>query len=203
MMRWGLIPSWSKVRPAKPYINAKGETVATLSSFRAAFKVRRCLVPCSGFYEWQKQPGGKKQPYWIGMKDGSPFSLAGIWEAWTDPETGEIIETFAIITTEPNEIMEPLHDRMPVIIAPADYDAWLTVEADKAQDLLGPYPADLMKAYPVSTSPRNNSPDLIQPMEPERDLLGKGARYSLGLGGGVEILGLARECVVRAARCDR
>jgi putative SOS response-associated peptidase YedK len=174
MMRWGFIPSWTKEpwqRPSK----ARADTVATAKLFRNAFQMRRCLVPSSGFYEWQKQPGGKKQPYWIGMKDESPFSFAGIWEAWTDPKTGEIIETFCVITTEPNEVTAPIHDRMPVVIAPADYDAWLTVEANKAQDLLRPYPAELMKAHPVSTkvnSPRNSSPDLIEPMEPDGDLFG-------------------------------
>jgi putative SOS response-associated peptidase YedK len=130
-------------------------------------------VPTNGFYEWQKLPGGKKQPYWIGMKDRSPFSFAGIWEAWTDPKTGEIIETFCIITTEPNDVTAPIHDRMPVIIAPKDYDAWLTVDAELAKEMLHPYPAEEMVAYPVSTkvnSPRNNSPDLINPFEPPKEL---------------------------------
>jgi putative SOS response-associated peptidase YedK len=166
MMRWGFIPAWSKTKPAVTPINVRGETVASSGMFRSAFKVRRCLVPASGFYEWRKQPGRGKQPYWVGMTDGGPFSMAGIWERWHG-ESGEAVNSFALITTEPNELAGAIHDRMPVIIAPTDYEAWLTVEARDAQNLIRPYPAAAMKAYPISTrvnSPNNNDPSIIEPL---------------------------------------
>jgi len=167
MRRWGLIPSWAN-DPKIGYkmINARAETVATAPSFRAAFKKRRCLVPASGFYEWKKLEDGSKQPYLIGMRDGAPFSFAGLWERW---EKGEApVETFTIITGEPNSLVADLHNRMPVILDPDDCDTWLTA-ADTAilQAMLQPFPAQLMQAYPVSTkvnSPKNDTPDLIAPL---------------------------------------
>lgn len=155
LLRWGLVPSWAK-DPAigNKLINARAETVAEKPSFRAAFKARRCLVPVDGFYEW-KRAGGAKQPYRITMADGSPFALAGLWERWTkEPEP---LETFTIITTTANSLMAAIHDRMPVIIDPADYDAWLeSPDTTIPTALLQPYPANRMSAYPVSS--RVNSP---------------------------------------------
>jgi putative SOS response-associated peptidase YedK len=164
MLRWGLIPYWSKdPKIAYKTINARAETVATAPSFREAFRARRCLVPTSGFYEWLKTPSGK-QPYLIGFKDGRPFAHAGLWERWKDRTSGERVETFTIITGPPNEVAGRIHNRMPVIIDPADFDRWLTSQ-ESPTDLLMPYPATEMAAYPVSksvNSPEKNEPSLIE-----------------------------------------
>jgi putative SOS response-associated peptidase YedK len=165
MLRWGLIPYWATdPKIAHKTINARAETVATAPAFREAFKQRRCLVPASGFYEWKKVDGDK-QPYLIGMRDAAPFSFAGLWERWH--KGGAPIETFTIITGEPNSLVADLHNRMPVILDPDDYDAWLTA-ADTAipQAMLQPFPAQLMAAFPVSkrvSSPKNDDAELIKP----------------------------------------
>ena len=166
LLRWGLIPSWAKDRKiAWKMINARAETVATASAFKAAYgKGRRCLVPVDGFYEWRKM-GAVKQPYAIGMADGEPFTLAGLWENWKDPDSGEWQRTFTIVTTEANELVGKVHDRMPVIIAPEDRDRWLS--APDPRDLLKPFPADLMRMWPVSrdvNSPKNDRRDLLEPI---------------------------------------
>ena len=164
MLGWGLIPFWAKdAKIAYKTINARAETVATAPSYRAAFKARRCLVPTSGFYEWQKTPGGK-QPYLIGFKDGRAFSFAGLWETWKDQASGETVETYTIITCPPNEVAGRIHDRMPVIVDPSDFDRWLRA-AEPPADLLRPYPAAGMTAYPVSkavNSPAKDMPSLIE-----------------------------------------
>jgi putative SOS response-associated peptidase YedK len=152
MLRWGLIPSWAK-DPAigMKLINARAETVAEKPSFRKAFRQRRCLVLADGFYEWQKQERAK-QPYYIRMKDERPFAFAGLWEHWTNPE-GQTLETCALLTTEPNELMAPIHHRMPVILNPDSYDQWLDPDQQnvvQVQPLLQSYPADAMLASPVS-----------------------------------------------------
>ena len=139
--------------------------VATAPAFRAAFKKRRCLLPASGIYEWKKLKDRSKQPYLIGMRDGAPFSFAGLWERWDKGEAP--IETFTI-TGEPNSLVADIHNRMPVILDPDDYDAWLTA-ADTAipQAMLQPFPAQLMQAYPVSkrvNSPKNDDADLMAPL---------------------------------------
>jgi len=164
MLRWGLIPSWSK-DPKASYstINARAETVATKPAYRSAFKSRRCLVPADGFYEWQKV-GSQKQPYRITMKDDGLFAFAGLWERW---ERDGVIESFTIIVTEANELMKPIHDRMPVILDPTDYVAWLDMKtpAADAQALLRPFPPEVMRAYPISTrvnSPRNDDASVIE-----------------------------------------
>jgi len=165
MLRWGLIPFWSKdPKIAYRMINARAETVATAPAFRAAFKKRRCLVPASGFYEWKKLDDGK-QPYFVGMRDGSSFAFAGLWERWDKGEAP--VETFTIITGEPNSLVAQLYDRMPVILDPNDYDAWLNA-ADTAipQALLQPFPAQLMTAYPVSKRVNNAKNDDAAVMEP-------------------------------------
>ena len=166
LLRWGLIPSWSKdPKIAYRTINARAETIATAPAFRAAFKKRRCLVPASGFYEWKKLDDGK-QPYYIGMRDGAPFAFAGLWERWDKGESP--IETFTIITGEPNSLLAEIHNRMPAILDPNDYDAWLSA-ADTAipQALLQPFPAQLMTAHPVSkrvNTPKNDDAALIEPV---------------------------------------
>jgi putative SOS response-associated peptidase YedK len=150
-------------------INAKAETVATAPAFREAFKSRRCLVPADAFYEWQKIDAKTKQPFAIGMKDGSPYAFAGLWERWRDPATREPLETFTVITTDPNELVEPMHNRMPVIIQPKDYDRWLTPGDPQCPpvDLLRPFPADRMNAWKVDRkvgNVKNDTPDCIEPM---------------------------------------
>ena len=142
-MRWGLVPSWAKNQAAGfAPINAKAETVASSPMFREAFKRRRCLVPADLFYEWQKTGEKTRQPFAIGLSDGSIFAFAGLWETWKDQPTGATLETYTIVTTDPNQVMEKIHDRMPVIVPPKDYGRWL--ESDPAHlpiDLLRPYPA--------------------------------------------------------------
>jgi putative SOS response-associated peptidase YedK len=177
---WGLIPSWAKdpaistsTKLSNPYklINARSETVAEKPSFRYAFKHRRCLIPTNGFYEWQKLEGSKskKQPYFISLQNNDPFVFAGLWERWESKE-GDILETCTILTTEANELMAPIHDRMPVILQLEDCDRWLDPDfqqVDKLQKLLKPHPAAAMQAYPVSirvNSPKNDSPECSQPL---------------------------------------
>jgi putative SOS response-associated peptidase YedK len=162
LLRWGLIPSWAKdTKIGNQCINAKGETVAVKPAFRGAFKKRRCLIISDGFFEWQRQ-GTRKQPFWIGRKDRRPFAFAGLWEHWHPPE-GQPLETCTIITTEPNELMAPIHTRMPVILSPASYDQWLDPASagDALQHLLRPSPNEELQATPVSTlinNPRYNAP---------------------------------------------
>lgn len=148
LLRWGLVPHWAKDTTIGAKLsNARGETVAVKPSFRDAFQRRRCLVPADGFYEW-KTVAGKKQPYYFSMKDGAPFALGGLWKSWKGPYD-EIIRTCCLITTGPNEVMEPVHDRMPVIVSPVDYSTWLSSDADTALDLVKPYPADAMQIWAV------------------------------------------------------
>ncbi|BAY17355.1 hypothetical protein NIES21_31920 [Anabaenopsis circularis NIES-21] len=171
-LRWGLIPGWAKdAKMGVKLINARAETVAEKPAFRAAFKRRRCLVIADGFYEWQKQQG-KKQPYYFRLQDSQPFAFAGLWEMWHSPE-GEEIASCTIVTTTANELLTPIHDRMPVILAPEDYDLWLDTQVqtpEKLQPLLDPYPAEAMTAYPVSNlvnKPQHNSPECIIPLGEE------------------------------------
>ncbi|MEC4892591.1 MAG: SOS response-associated peptidase [Oscillatoria sp. PMC 1050.18] len=170
MLRWGLIPFWAKsVSIAAKLINARAETVAEKPSFRSAFKQRRCLIVADGFYEWQKQ-NNQKQPFYILMKDEQPFAFAGLWEQWQKSDK-EVIESCTLLTTDANELMKPIHQRMPVILAPEDYDLWLDTEvkeASKLQPLLKPYNSESMTAYPVSTqvnNPRNDTPECIEKIE--------------------------------------
>jgi putative SOS response-associated peptidase YedK len=173
LTQWGLVPSWSKdPSMGARMINARAETAPEKPAFRAAFKRRRCLVPATGFYEWQKR-GDRKQPYYITIGDQEPFGFAGLWEFWQGPD-GSALETCTILTTDPNELMEPIHNRMPVIIAPEDYADWLgrgeddpPHTLDQLRHLLRPYPATKMKATPVGTfvnNPRNEGPDCIASM---------------------------------------
>lgn len=166
---WGLIPSWAKdTKMSARLINARAETITDKPSFRSAFKRRRCLIPASGFYEWQSQGSGKKQPVFIQAQDGGLLGLAGLWETWHAADGSEL-DSCTILTTTPNELMAPIHNRMPVIIEPADYDLWLN-PGDRPEDalhLLRPYPAHKMSFYPVSShvnSPRNDDPHCIDPL---------------------------------------
>lgn len=167
---WGLIPSWSKDPSiANKLINARGETIAEKPSFRGGFKYKRCLILTDGFYEWKAAEGVKtKTPYFIHMKDRQPFAFAGIWDEWHSPD-GNTLRTCTIITTEPNELMSTLHNRMPVILDKQDYAAWLDAAPQTPEKLLPfirPFPADRMSAYPVSTmvnSPGNDRAECILP----------------------------------------
>jgi putative SOS response-associated peptidase YedK len=169
VLRWGLIPHWAKDSSfAYRTINARAETVATQPAFRDAFRKRRCIVPANGFFEWQKRMvGGKevKQPHYIRRRDGRPMGLAGLWERWEGPD-GTVIESFTIITTEANELVGTLHNRMPVILRPEDFDTWLS-PASRPEDLkslLVPCPPSWLEASPVSrhvNNPRNDDSGCI------------------------------------------
>ncbi len=168
LLRWGLIPSWAKDSKIGAHcINAKAETVAEKPAFRMAFKERRCLVLADGFYEWQMQ-GKRKQPMWIGLKAKTPFAFAGLWEYWQPPE-GALLETCTIITTEANAFMQPIHTRMPVILAPSSYDQWLDpgfADVAALTAFLRPCPNEDLMAYPVSTLVNNPRNDVRQCLEP-------------------------------------
>ena len=171
VMRWGLVPFWSKDGKASfSTINAKSETVATSPAFREAWKHRRCLVPADLFFEWQKIDEKNKQPFAISEEDDSVFAFAGLWESWKDKATGQKLRTYTILTTDPNELMAPIHNRMPVILHGSDYERWLatTDPAHPPADLLRPYPAEEMKAWKVGKAvgnPRNNDPSLVEAVE--------------------------------------
>ncbi len=157
MALWGLVPSWSKdPSMAARMINARAETAAEKPSFRAAMKYRRCLVPATHFYEWQKR-GTAKHPWCIRLRDGSPMAFAGLWERWSSPDGSEL-ESCAILTTSANALMAPLHERMPVILRHEDVDRWLDPALQKAgdvADLLAPFDANAMEAFEVSTYVNN------------------------------------------------
>jgi len=177
-MRWGLVPSWANdASIGSRMINARAETVAQKPAFRDAFRHRRCLVPADGFYEWREEEG-RRQPFRIGMKGGGAFAFAGLWERWTAKApapalglaAGESVETVTIVTTEANDKLRPIHERMPVILPPADYAAWLDVEAcppERARALLEPYPVEPMAFYRVGmrvNNVRNDDRDCIVPL---------------------------------------
>ncbi|WP_162427264.1 SOS response-associated peptidase [Pontibacter pudoricolor] len=163
---WGLQPFWAKdAKTVKRSINARAETLAEKPSFRNLLKSKRCLVPADGFYEWQVTEQGK-MPYRILLKNEELFSFAGLWDEWLDKSTGEVLHTYTIITTEANELVKPIHDRMPVILSPEAEELWL--DSHETQEdlltLLKPYKTDTMKAYPISpliNSPLNNVPEVL------------------------------------------
>jgi putative SOS response-associated peptidase YedK len=167
---WGLIPSWAKDPSiGSRLINARAEGLAEKPSFRGSFKYKRCLIPADGFYEWKAQPGTKtKVPYFIFLEDRRPFAIAGLWDEWYSSEGGSV-RSATIITTAPNELMAPIHNRMPVILEPEDYARWLDPTPQRPEDLsqlLKPFPADKMSVHPVSTlvnSPSNDRPELVVP----------------------------------------
>jgi len=168
---WGLVPHWAK-DPKIGYrmINARSETLSEKSSFRNPYKRRRCIILADGFYEWHKQPDQQvKIPTYIRLKDGKPFSFAGLWETWNSPDGSQILST-TIITTKPNKLLETIHNRMPVILPEDSYDTWLKsgeVDVEILDPLLKPFPSDLMEAFSVSkfvNNPRNDTPECIRPV---------------------------------------
>lgn len=166
-LHWGLIPFWADDPSiGNRMANARCETAATKPSFRRAFRSRRCLVVADGFYEWQKTDG-RKQPYFIQMKDHRPFGMAGLWERW-DKEGGPI-ESCTILTTDANDLMMPIHERMPVIIPPGEFDLWLDPsqhDEKKLSGLLRPFDSKTMTAYPISTQVNNPKNDVVTCIEP-------------------------------------
>ncbi len=175
--RWGLVPFWAKdAAIGSRMINARIESVLEKPAFRQAIRKRRCIVPFDGFYEWQKGPGGKT-PFRITLKDEGLFACAGLWEQWAQPD-GQTLYTFTVLTQSPNELMAPIHDRMPAILLPEQEKAWLdaSLSAEEAVTMIAPYPSEQMKAYPVSrrvNKVSENDPGLIEavPEEPTQGSL--------------------------------
>jgi putative SOS response-associated peptidase YedK len=167
---WGLIPFWAKdPKIGNRMINARSETLAEKPSFKHAYRRRRCLILADGFFEWQKRPGGgAKVPHYIRLESGEPFAFAGLWENWNAPDGSEV-KSCTIITTEPNDLVIKVHNRMPVILPTSAYDDWLDPnerEPGSLQDFLKPFPAIEMMAYPISTlvnNPKNDLPEVIVP----------------------------------------
>ena len=167
---WGLIPMWAKDPSiGNRMINARAETLEEKPAFRGSLKYKRCLILADGFYEWKASEGKKaKTPFFIHMKDRKPFAFAGLWDSWNSPD-GSLVKSCTIITTEPNELTNLIHNRMPVILHPRDYAKWLDPSPqtpDQLKPLLKPFPADLMDAYPVSplvNTPANDKPELVVP----------------------------------------
>jgi putative SOS response-associated peptidase YedK len=167
MMRWGLVPSWaSDISIGSRLINGRSETVFAKPAFRDSFRTRRCLIPADGFYEWKKS-GKEKQPFHFGMKDSSVFAFAGVWDRWKSPG-GQVLVSCSILTTSANELLDGLHDRMPVILPPRHYQTWLTApaaESERLAELLVPFDASFMKRYPVAAlvnKPQNEMPECAQ-----------------------------------------
>ncbi len=171
LMRWGFIPAWARDLGTIPMLNnARGETLAEKPMFRQAFRRRRCLIPASGFYEWKAVPGQRtKQPFYVSFKDAQPMSFGGLWERASGPD-GKPIDTCTIITTEANAVLEPIHHRMPLILAQADWELWLAGEAaDEARlkALITPYPPDMLHAWGVAHAVNrvaNDGPELLEPI---------------------------------------
>lgn len=170
LLRWGLIPYWAKEAAiGNRMINARAESVAEKAAFRWSFKKKRCLVAADGFYEWKKE-GKAKQPFLIRRQDGRPFAIAGLWSSWYSPEKTGPLETFTILTTDANDLLRPLHDRMPVILEPESFDLWLDPKVEdeaKLKPLLLPHTVDGYEAFPVSRAvgnPAYEAPDCIQPL---------------------------------------
>jgi putative SOS response-associated peptidase YedK len=170
LQRWGLVPHWARdTKLGFSTINARVEEAASKPAFREALKRRRCLVSADAFFEWQRLDAKSKKPFAIALTSGEPYAVAGLWESW-QPKDGPPLETFTILTTVANEVMAPIHNRMPVILQPRDYDCWLDL-GDPARppvDLLRPYPAERMHAWSVSDrvgNVRNNDPELLEPVD--------------------------------------
>ncbi len=170
-LRWGLIPSWAKdMEIGNRLINARSETILEKPSFRQAFARRRCLIVADGFFEWQRFADKKSpsQPYHFRRVDGAPFAFAGLWETWRRPEGGELLRTCTIITTSANSVVQPVHERMPVMLSGDDLWRWLEAkEPAEAQAFLKPYPPELMQAIPVGrvvNDPARDVPDTIVPI---------------------------------------
>ncbi len=167
--RWGLVPSWG-TDATRPIINARAETAIGKPTFAEALCKRRCLVPADSYYEWQQLPGRRKQPWNFRLRGGGPFALAGIWEAWRPHEGGKPVFTCAVLTVAANELAKPVHDRMPAILRPADYAAWIDrgqTDPARALALVGPYPAGEMKAVSVGVyvnDARHEGPACLAPV---------------------------------------
>lgn len=167
---WGLIPSWSKDPSiSSRLINARGESLAEKPSFRGSMKYRRCLIPADGFFEWKSDAiKNTKTPYYIHMQNRESFAMAGLWDEWHSPDGG-ILRTCTIITTHPNKMMKPIHDRMPLLVDPVDFSRWLAPVPQTPEDLIPlikPYPSEKLSAYPVSTlvnKPGNDFPECVLP----------------------------------------
>ncbi len=171
---WGLVPSWARERATRyRLINARAETLAQRAAYRGSLRYRRCLILADGFYEWSVRPGSKrKQPWYIRLRSGAPFAFAGLWDAWQAPDGSEL-RSASIITTRPNDLIAPVHDRMPVILPPEAWPAWLDPAPVRYADVaewLRPYPAQAMEAWPVSAQVNNpawDSPDCLLPESPD------------------------------------
>lgn len=170
--RWGMIPHWAKdPKIAQKLINARAETLWEKPSFRDAVRRRRCLIIADGFYEWRQTPQGKKAPVYVRLRSKEPFGFAGLWETWHSPD-GQTLKTCTIITTEPNELLRPIHNRMPVIVPKELEELWLDpspMTRAELERLLRPYRAEELELYDVSAavnSPTNDGPECIQPIEP-------------------------------------
>ena len=171
---WGLLPPWAD-DPNEGFINARSETAHEKRSFKDAWESRPCLVLSSGFYEWQKPNGGPKQPYRIYREDDVAFAMAGLWQEWHG-EGEDSLRSVTILTTEPNDVVEPIHDRMPVVLPRDEEERWLTVGPDERSELCRPYPEDDLDAYAISTSvnnPKNDDARLIEPLGNEQSGLGE------------------------------
>jgi putative SOS response-associated peptidase YedK len=165
-LRWGLIPHFcDDPKGRRKPINAKCETVGTLRTFREAYRSRRCILPVDGFFEWKAVKGQiAKRPYTIAMKDGFPFGIAGIWENWKEPKSGEWIRTFAILTTAANQLIAAIHNRMPLILGAGDFVQWLSDKPDP-RELMRPFPAEPMHMWPISPRvhrPQNDEPSILR-----------------------------------------
>lgn len=170
---WGFIPSWAD-EPADGIINARSETADEKTVFRDAWESRPCLVLSSGFYEWQTQNGGSKRPYRVFRDDSAAFAMAGLWDTW-DGEDGPV-QCVTILTTEPNEVMKPIHDRMPVVLTDDAESEWLEAGPEEREELCQPYPADDLDAYEISTQvndPGNDHPSVVEPLDHEQTGLGE------------------------------
>lgn len=170
-LRWGLVPFWAdNLKIGNRMINARSETAASKPAYRTAFKRRRCLIPATGFFEWKKEQGGK-QPYLFRREDRAPFAFAGLWEHWSDEQSGEAAETFTILTCEANELVAPVHKRMPVVLRPEAFGFWLDPSNDDVaalDELAGAWPPADFVAHRVSrdlNSPRNDHPSLVEPID--------------------------------------
>lgn len=173
-LRWGLVPFWAKdLKIGDRMINARAETVAEKPAYRHAFQKQRCLLPATAFYEWQKLPGKKtKQPWLFRPRDGEPIAFAGLWESWRDPDDEDAapLRSTTIVTTNANDLMAPVHDRMPVILPESAWERWLDPENHDVaglRELLVPAAEDVLERYPISTkvnSPRNQGPELLEPV---------------------------------------
>lgn len=170
---WGLVPHWAD-EPAEGFINARAETAHEKPAFRKAWSKRPCLVLSSGFYEWQAANGGLKQPYRLYRENDPAFAMAGLWEEWEGD--GEQRRTVTILTTDPNDVVEPIHDRMPVVLPRSAEQTWLAAGPDERQELCRPYPDDDLAAYPISTlvnDPETDDARVIEPLETEQSDLGE------------------------------